>query len=102
MKSIVVGGMLLALWATAALAQTSPPPPEQPQLTLPPGFANIPETKWDGSDLPTGLTNERSKRDWETPPGWSNANSQGWQNAGGATSVGAGHSSMAGGKGKGK
>jgi len=104
MKRIVVGGMLLALWATAALAQTSPPPPEQPQLTLPPGLANMPEAKWGASDLPTGLSNERSQRDWDTPtpPGWTNANSQGWQNGGGPTSVGAGHSSMAGGKGKGK
>ena len=99
MKKIVAGGMLLGLLATAASAQTTSPPPE---LTLPPGLANMPETKWGTSDLPTGLSNERSQRDWDTPPGWTNANSQGWQNGGGTTSGGAGHSSMAGGKGKGK
>jgi len=90
MKKILLGATFLALLTPAALAQTTSTEPVRP---LPPGFANGPETKWDGSDLPSGLTNERAQRNWDTPPGWSNQNSQGWQNGGGP-------SSMAGGKGR--
>ncbi len=100
MKMIVAGGTLMALLATSALAQTSSTEPEQ---KLPPGFANVPDTKWAG-DLPPGLSNERAQRDWETttPPGWTNPNSQGWQSGGGPSSVGAGPSSPGAGKGRGR
>ena len=74
----------LALLGSVAVAQTSSPQP------LPPGFANALETKWGGADLPPGLSNEQSKRDWDAPPGWSSQNSQGWQNGGGLSSMGAG------------
>jgi hypothetical protein len=98
MKKLIAGGMLLALLASGALAQTSPPASDQ---KLPPGFADMPETKW-GSDLPPGLSEGPPQRDWATPPGWTNTNSQGWQNGGGPSSAAAGPSSMAAGKGRGK
>jgi hypothetical protein len=109
MKKILLGATLLALLTPAASAQTSTSEPVVKPL-LPPGFANAPETKW-GGDLPPGLSNDLSKRDWEnsTPPGWSNQHSQGWQNGGGpssmgggSSSMGGGSSSMAGGRGKGR
>lgn len=99
MKKIVVGAMLLALLSSAAVAQTSSTQPAQP---LPPGFANLPETKWGESGLPPGLSNEQSKRDWETPPGWSSENSQGWQHGGGPSSTAGGPSSMGAGRGRGR
>jgi hypothetical protein len=105
MKKLVVGTTLLLL-SSAAVAQTAPPQPAPP---LPPGFANGPDTKWGGSDLPPGLSNENTNRDWSTPPGWSNTHSQGWQNgggsssmAGGPNSMGGGASSMGNGKGRGR
>ena len=105
MKRIFVGATLLVLMTPAALAQTTSS--SEPVKPLPPGFANGPETKWDGSDLPSGLSNDRAQRTWDTPPGWTNQNSQGWQNGGGPSSMGgpsstAGQSSMAGGKGRGR
>src|SRR2546421_12147812 len=87
MKKIVVGAMLLALLGSPAIAQTTSTTPISPTTSspLPPGLADLPETKWGASDLPPGLSNEQAKRGWDTPnqPGWSNQNSQGWQNSGG-------------------
>jgi hypothetical protein len=109
MKKAVMGATLLALLGSPAVAQTSSTSSPQP---LPPGFANPPEAKWGASDLPPGLTNGRSQRVWETPPGWSNQKSQGWQDGNGPSSMsgsgpsasggGGGPSSMAGGKGRGR
>jgi hypothetical protein len=84
MKKIVMGATLLTLVGSVAAAQTNPPQP------IPPGFGKGPETKWGGSDLPPGLSNDNSKRDWQTPPGWSSQNSQGWQNGPGTTGGGKG------------
>lgn len=97
MKKLAVGATLLTLLGSAAVAQTTLPEttlPEPAPLAqpLPPGL----------SDLPTGLSNDSAKRDWDTPPGWSNPNSQGWQNGGGPTATAGGPSSMAGGKGRGR
>jgi hypothetical protein len=102
MKKLVMSAALLTLLGSAAVAQTSPTPPTQPAQPLPPGFADVPDTKWGGSDLPPGLSNDGTSRTWETPPGWSNSHSQGWQNGGGPSATGGGPSSMAGAKGKGR
>jgi hypothetical protein len=109
MKKIVVGATLVALLGSPAVAQTtsttsptsttSTTPTSSP---LPPGLADLPETKWGAPDLPPGLSNEQSKRGWDTPPGWSNQNSQGWQNSGGPSSTAGGPSSMGVGKGRGR
>ena len=102
MKKIVVGATLVALLGSPAVAQTTSTTSPLPPPPLPPGLADLPETKWGASDLPPGLSNEQSKRGWDTPPGWSNQNSQGWQNSGGTSSTAGGPSSMGVGKGRGR
>jgi hypothetical protein len=101
MKKIVVGATLLALLGSPAVAQTTsttPPTSTTPTSSpLPPGLADLPETKWGASDLPPGLSNAQSNRGWDTPPGWSNQNSQGWQNSGGTSATAGGSSATAGG-----
>jgi hypothetical protein len=101
MKKVVMGATLLALLGSPAVGQTSSTSSSEP---LPPGFANPPEAKWGASDLPLGLSNERSQRVWDTPPGWSNLKSQGWQDGSGpsAMSGGGGPSAMSGGGGRGR
>jgi hypothetical protein len=91
MKKVVMGAALLALLGSPAVAQTSATGSSQP---LPPGFANPPEAKWGASDLPPGLSNEKTKRDWVTPPGWSNQRSQGWQDGNSPSATGGGPSAM--------
>ena len=106
MKKIVVGATLLALLGAPAVAQTtsttSTSPTTPTSSLLPPGLADLPETKWGASDLPPGLSNDQSKRGWDTPPGWSNQNSQGWQNGGGPSATAGGPSSMGAGRGRGR
>ena len=95
MKKIVVGATLLALLGSPAVAQTTSTTPST--TPFPPGLADLPETKWTASDLPPGLSNAQSNRGWDTPPGWSNQNSQGWQNSGGTSATAGGSSATAGG-----
>ena len=101
MKKIVVGATLLALLGSPAVAQTTSTTPRTSTTPtsspLPPGLADLPETKWGASDLPPGLSNAQSNRGWDTPPGWSNQNSQGWQNSGGTSGTAGGSSATAGG-----
>ncbi len=97
MKKIVVGATLLTLLVSPAVAQTTSTTSPLPPPPLPPGLADLPETKWGASDLPPGLSNAQSNRGWDTPPGWSNQNSQGWQNSGGTSATAGGSSATAGG-----
>ena len=55
MKKVVEGTTLLALLGSPAVAQTSSPP-------LPPGFADVPETKWGASVKGSARTRKTMSR----------------------------------------
>ncbi len=80
---IIVGAALFVLAIASASFAAEPQPP---------GFKKgNTDKKWQGQDLPPGLTNDKSSRDWQgSPPGWSNQNSQGWQNGPGGGGRGKG------------